>query len=208
MSPTQASPSLTSEERLLAAIAYGEASTQDNYEEMAAIASVMVRQMKARGYTTIRSFTTNDRTFSFALTDGNVRYGKLMEARDRDIEKSASMSNAVRAARNAFSGGPDYSNGAYFWDGADIKSNYINHPKVRLGVHIDPAHNVYQIPDSERLKILYKTVKKKIKGKIVTSQEEVGRYTWVYESTAGVGGTIFWRYSRDFVNVTRAKEYK
>ncbi|CAG2130733.1 hypothetical protein [Cupriavidus numazuensis] len=208
MSDSKAASPLTSEERLLASIAYGEASTQDSYEEMAAIASVMVRQMKARGYTTIDSFTKSDKTFSFAVTDGNERYAKMMKAKDTDIVKSAALSDAVKASKNAFAGGQDYSNGAYFWDGADIKSNYKNHAKVKKGVHIDPAHNVYGIPDSEKLKILNKTVKKKVNGKVVTSQEEVGRYSWVYESTAGVGGTIFWRYGRDFVNVTRAKEYR
>jgi hypothetical protein len=35
---------------LLAAIVYGESSTADVFEEMAALANVMVRQSKARGY--------------------------------------------------------------------------------------------------------------------------------------------------------------
>ena len=37
-----ATSDLAPEERLLAAIAYGESSTQNKYEEMAALASVMV----------------------------------------------------------------------------------------------------------------------------------------------------------------------
>ncbi len=203
-----ATSDLAPEERLLAAIAYGESSTQNKYEEMAALASVMVRQMRARGYQSIEAFTSKDPTFSFVRTDGNKRYALLMQATANEIGKSAPMTHAVRAARNAFSGGFDYSNGAYFWDGADIKSNYSKHSKVWHGVRVDPAHNVYGIPDSRRTKILYKTVKKKVNGKTTSVQEEVGRYSWVYESTAGVGGTIFSRYSRDFVNVTRAKEYK
>lgn len=203
------SSALSSEERLLAAIAYGESSTRDQYEEMAALASVMVRQMKARGYSTIDAFTSKDKNFSFVRTDGNARYAKLMKATEKDIEKNQGMSDAIKAARNALSGGIDYSNGAYFWDGADIKSNYKNHTKVKSGIHItDPAHNVYGISDSGKTKILYKTVKKKVDGHVKTVQEEVGRYSWVYESTAGVGGTIFWRYGRDWVTVTRAKEYR
>jgi len=200
---------LTSEVRLLAAIAYGESSTQDKYEEMAALASVMVRQIKARRYSTIDAFTSKDKNFSFVRTDGNARYAMLMKATEKGIEKSPAMSNAVKAARNAFSGGTDYSNGAYFWDGADIKSNYKNHAKVRSGIHItDPAHNIYGISDSGKTRILYKTVKKKVDGHVKIVQEEIGRYSWVYESSAGVGGTIFWRYGRDWATVTRAKEYK
>ena len=111
---------LTSEERLLAAIVYGESSTLDQYEEMAALASVMVRQMKSRGYWTIEAFTSKDRNFSFVHTDGNARYARLMRASETDIARSTAMSDAVNAARNAFAGGPDYPKGAYFWDGADI----------------------------------------------------------------------------------------
>ncbi|WP_439683601.1 hypothetical protein MNJPNG_16045 [Cupriavidus oxalaticus] len=70
------SSALSSEERLLAAIAYGESSTRDQYEEMAALASVMVRQMKARGYSTIDAFTSKDKNFSFVRTDDNARYAK------------------------------------------------------------------------------------------------------------------------------------
>ena len=204
-----ASSALSSEERLLAAIAYGESSTRDLYEEMAALASVMVRQMKARGYSTIDAFTSKDKNFSFVRADGNARYAKLMKATEKDIEKSPPMSDAVKAARNAFSGGVDFSNGAYFWDGADIKSNYKHHAKVKSGIHItDPVRNIYGISESGKTKILYKTVKKKVGGQVKTVREEVGRYSWVYESTAGVGGTIFWRYGRDWVTVTRAKEYR
>ncbi|WP_018314274.1 hypothetical protein [Cupriavidus sp. UYPR2.512] len=203
------SSKLTSEERLLAAIAYGESSTRDQYEEMAALASVMVRQMKARGYSSIDAFTSKDKNFSFVRTDGNARYAKLMKSSEKDVEKSSAMSDAVKAARNALSGGVDYSNGAYFWDGADIKSNYKNHAKVKSGIHItDPSHNIYGISGSEKTKILYKAVKKKVNGQVKTVREEVGRYSWVYESTAGVGGTIFWRYGQDWVAVTRAREYK
>ncbi len=70
--------------------------------------------MKARGYSTIEAFTSKDKNFSFVRTDGNKRYAKLMQATEKDIEKSPAMSDAVKAARSAFAGGTDYSNGAYF----------------------------------------------------------------------------------------------
>lgn len=85
------SPKLTSEERLLAAIAYGESSTRDQYEEMAALASVMVRQMKARGYSSIDAFTSKDKNFSFVRTDGNARYAKLMKSTEKDAHLMPSL---------------------------------------------------------------------------------------------------------------------
>lgn len=78
---------LDSETRLLAAIAYGEASTEDIFEEMAAIANVMVRQQKARGYSTIAEFTSKESTFSFVVRDGNERFAIMKKAREAQIEK-------------------------------------------------------------------------------------------------------------------------
>jgi hypothetical protein len=53
---------LDAETRLLAAIVYGESSTADVFEEMAALANVMVRQSKARGYNTISAFTSKEKS--------------------------------------------------------------------------------------------------------------------------------------------------
>ncbi|WP_322031273.1 hypothetical protein [Paraburkholderia sp. J76] len=196
--------------RQLAAMAFGESSLQNNSDEMMAIASVLVRQRDARGYSDMATFTKNDPTFSFVVKDGNQRYSQLMNAKDSDISKQPAMQAAINAARNALSGGPDKSNGAYFWDGADIKTNYAHHFKVTHGVKItDPSHNVYGIKDSTKLVILTKTVKIRNNktGAVSTKKVEVGRYDHVYDSTAGVGGTIFWKYDQQYLGVTHGREY-
>lgn len=97
----------------LGAIAYGEASHKANVkEEMYAIASVMLRQRDARGYKTIRKFVTGDKTFSFIVKDGNVRYKKMMKASAGEIAKDEGMAMGLEAARNALANGVDHSNGA------------------------------------------------------------------------------------------------
>lgn len=202
---------LDAETRQLAAMAYGESSSKDDADEMGAIASVLVRQRDARGYKDMASFTASEPSFSFVVSDGNQRYAKLMKASEEEIAKQPGMKAAVQAAENALSGGPDKSNGAYFWDGADIKTNYKNHFKVRQGIRFtDPAHNIYGIEESTKVVIQYKITKvKDSKTKKVTQKkEEVGRYDHVYESTAAHGGTIFWKFGADYLKVTRAKEYK
>lgn len=201
---------IDNETRLLAAISYGEASTQDVFEEMAAIANVMVKQRKARGYNTMSAFVENEPTFSFAVSDGNRRFALLKNATDAQIAKSSVMRDAIKAAQNAMSGdGMDYSNGAYFWDGADIKSNYKNHFKVRHGIKFNmPSHNIYNIKESAALVIKTKTTKKRIGGKIVVEKVELYRYDHIYESTAGYGGTIFWKQNPDYIKFTGSKEYK
>ncbi|WP_454726657.1 MULTISPECIES: hypothetical protein [Cupriavidus] len=199
---------LDSETRLLAAIAYGESSTSDVYEEMAALASVMVRQCRARGYKTISEFVENEKAFSFVVVDDNQRYRRLMRAKEADMAYEPAMSDAVKAARNAMDGGNDYSNGAFFWDGADIKTNYRRHFKVRNGIRFsDPSHNIYGIQESSRVIIKCKITKKKVKGKVEVKKEEMWRYDHVYDSTAAYGGTIFWKQSPEYLKRTGSKEY-
>lgn len=201
---------LDPETRLLAAMAYGEASAADVPEEMNALASVLVRQRNARGYASMATFTSSDRTFSFVVKDGNERYRKLMDASEAQVEANPGMSAAVLAARNALAGGPDLSNGAYFWDGRDIKTNYKRHFKVRHGIKFaDPKHNIYEIAESRKLIKLNKTVVKRSNGKVISKETvEVGRYDHVYVSTAAFGGTIFWKNNDDYMAVTRAKAHK
>jgi hypothetical protein len=201
---------LNEETRLLAAMAYGEASAQDVPEEMSALASVIVRQRNARGYQDLMNFTKNEKSFSFVVADGNVRYKRLMKASEAEIAKDPGMTAAVAAATNALAGGKDLSNGAYFWDGADIKSNYKNHFKVGQGIHFgDNAHNIYAINESTVLVIKKKITIRKKHGKVISETEvEVGRYDHVYISTAAYGGTIFWKFNPEYVRLSHAKEFK
>ena len=143
-----AAPTVDGDTKVLAATAYGEASVQDVFEEMAAIANVLVRQQTARGVATVGAFIRQNKTYAFAAHNGTPRYAKLMTATDADIAADPGMASAVRAARNALApGGTDYSNGAYFWDGADIPTNG-NHPKRLAGIHItDPKHDICGLHD-------------------------------------------------------------
>lgn len=204
-------PSLDTEVRLLAAIAYGESSTKDDVDELFALASVLVRQRDARGYKDIASFAAKEKTFAYAVIDGNHRFEKLMKASEQEIERHVGMQAAVDAAVNALNGGVDKSNGAYFWDGVDIKTNYAAHFKVRRGIKFtEPSHNIYGVQNSIKIEILYKITKLKNRktGKISKVTEEVGRYDHQYDSTAAYGGTIFWKLNAQFLNVTKGWEYK
>jgi len=202
---------ISAEARQLAAITYGESSTKDDPDEMSALASVLVRQRDVRGYKDIMSFAAREKTFAFAASDGNDRYGHLMTATEADIERSPGMKTAVAVAENALSGGVDKSNGAYFWDGADIKSNYKHHFKVRRGIKFtDASHNIYGISESTKIEIKYKTIRSKDRatGKINAAREEIGRYDHQYDSTAAYGGTIFWKLNPQFLEVTHGWAYK
>lgn len=204
-----AKPRINPEVRLLAAMAYGEASLADSPDEMYALASVLKRQRDARGYSSMAAFVAGEPSFSFVVGNGNKRYVHFKKTKDEDILANAGMKIAIAAAENALANGPDKSNGAWFWDGVDIKSNYKKHFKVRVGIRFtDPSHNIYDINESSKLVIKHKVTKKKANGKIETYKEELYRYDHVYESTAAHGGTIFWKQNTDYLRFTKAKEYK
>lgn len=259
-------PEINQEElTLLAAMAYGESYYKNNdFEEMAGIAAVLLRQRDARGYSKMQTFTNSEPTYSFVVKDGNPRYAQLIgttesqiieESKDlatqraevsntlesarkevkaekdkkklitlnKEIKKhenklnsidSATSSNAgklmaYKAARHALENGTDYSGGAYFWDGWDVKTNYANHPKVKRGIKItDPTHNVFDIQDNLVTVIKYKITTITRGGKKKQEKQELGRYDHVYESTAGHGGTIFWRFNPKYISLEHAKDYK
>lgn len=252
--------------KLLAAMAFGEASAKHNdFKEMAGIASVLLRQRDARGYASMQAFTTKEPTYSYAVSDGNARYAVIMKTTEEDavkklsatqaalmvsqndikltnesisteidskkkkaaqvaleklkktertetanVKDAASQATAFSAARHAFEGGEDYSNGGYFWDGADIKTNYKKHFKVRHGIKItNSEHNIYNIEDSIKLVIIKKIMlRKNSEGKMSKTEVEIGRYDHIYESTAAHGGTIFWKQNQTYLDLTGAKAYK
>jgi hypothetical protein len=195
---------LADDTRALAAVAYGEGSINNVFEEMAAIANVLVRQQKARGYKTVSGFIAANKTYAFAAHDGNQRYGRLMKAKLAAINADAGMKAAVKAAINALSDkGRDYANGGYFWDGADVKSNYAKHPKVLKGIHFtDEVHNIYKIANKDAPgEEFYRDKDNK------PTKKSRGKWDYAYESTAAWGGTVFWKYNDDFLKATANKPH-
>lgn len=89
--------SIDNDTRMLAATAVGKGSSKDVFEEMAAIANVLVRQQRARGHASVSAFIKADKTFAFAAHDGNERYAKLMAASLDEINKDAGMAAAGQA---------------------------------------------------------------------------------------------------------------
>jgi len=174
-------PENASEEQLLAAIAYGESHWSNNYEEMAAIASATLRRKKAKGFKTINELVTEDKNFSYATSNkNNQRYYNVM-----CFVNSKGVDLASKAAQNALSGGFDYSNGACFWDGIDLKANGKLAYRYLRGFRFSQnEHNILSVTEPP----LYK--RKGSNGRY---------YGFTYISTAGHGKSIFWKLSNEFL---------
>lgn len=191
--------------RELAAAAYGEASTDDVFEEMAAIANVIVNQAEAHGNGAPEQIATfikrNTRFICAAQGGGNTRYHLLKRSTLDMIKEDRGMWNAVLAARNALCGTKDFSNGAYFWDGFDIKTNE-HHEKRKMGIiFTSKSHNIFSMNNEK----IHKNLFKKRYDKALSLQKLKGTWEYSYESVASYGnkpGTIFWKLTYSFRKAT------
>lgn len=67
-----------SEEKLLAAMAYGESHWSNVYEEMAGIASAIIRRRDAAGFESVNMLVKKKPHFSYVVYNKNERFVKLM----------------------------------------------------------------------------------------------------------------------------------
>lgn len=175
-------PASVSEEQALAALAYGESHWSNNYEEMAGIASAARRRMKAMGFKSINELILKDKNFAYATDPKtrNERYYNLMCGID-----SPGVALAYKAARNALDDGIDYSNGACFWDGIDLKVNGKRAYRYARGFKFsDLTHNILSVEEPAPLN------RRGSNGKY---------YEYTYISTSGINKTLFWKLSSEFL---------
>lgn len=195
--------------RKLAAIAYGESSVANDPNEIGAIAWAVANRARAWGGKTIDEMLTADPNYTYVVKDGSPRYNRFMNANEAAIQADSGMALALRCAQNALANtGADPSNGAYWWDGLDFKTNYARHPKVRDGFHFSaPEHNIYDVKETSHETTIYWKVRDRKTGKEVNSKVR-GKFKYVWESTAAFGGTILWKHDADYVTATGGKTYR
>lgn len=201
---------LDAQTRKLAAIAYGEASGANDANEIGGIAWAVANRCRAWGGKTVDQLLAADPNYTYAVKDGNQRYKKLIMASEKDIAADMNgMALAVDVAKKALANtGTDPSNGAYWWDGVDFKTNYANHPKVKDGFRFtDPAHNIFDVKEKYISTTIHWKVRDKKTGKEVNSKIR-GAFSYVWESTAAYGKTIFWIHNVDYLKATGGKAYR
>lgn len=196
--------------RQLAAVAFGEASILNNSEEVGGIAFAVANRARAWKGKSIAELFLADKNYAYAITKNNERYQIFMKASDTVIQENSAMALALEWAKKALANEtPDPSNGAFWWDGEDIKTRYMMHAKVNLGIHFSiPEHNILNIKNSSpgTITIYWQALDKRAKKLVNTTVR--GRYDYVYVSTAAHGRTIFWKYNPDYVTATGTREYR
>lgn len=156
-----------------------------------------------------------------------------MDMDNEDIATTEPMATAYRAIQYVRNGGTDYSNGAYFWDGDDLKSNYANHDKVKLGIKFtDPKHNIFDVPESKGHYTFHEVTvqngkKNKVTGVVEQTYESTIAYSGTYPKTKWEHikdkdgkvkkvktvhqvktGTVFWKFTPEWIKRgSYGKEY-
>jgi hypothetical protein len=197
------------EVRLLAAIAYGEASPANDPQEIGGIAFAVANRCRAWGGKTVFELRAADMNYAYAWDGTNARFNRLMRATELEIAHDNGMKLAVDWAQRAIANdGPDPSNGAFWWDGLDFKTWYETRPKVRDGFKwSDPSHNIFRVPERRQVQIVrWKIVNRKT-GRVVDGAER-GRYDSIWVSTAAHGSTVFWQHNPDYLKATGGKAYR
>lgn len=201
--------SIDPETKKLAAIVYGEASTLCNKDEMDGIAFAVANRCRAWGGKTVNELLFADPNYTYAIKGDCKRFELLINASESNIIRHAEMSIALDAAKRALKNeGADPSNGAYWWDGLDFRTNFQKHPKVKDGFRFsDPKHNIFSVPEKQVDITIYWKVKNKLTGEEVNSKVR-GKYSCIWESTAAYGQTIFWKHDIDYLKATGGKAYR
>ena len=203
--------------KFLAAVAYGEAGKKNDIKESGGIAYAVMNRLRAynkylvskgKEAMTVMQLFKIDPKYAFAANGKNDRFNLFMKAKDEEIRAHPVMSKVLNAAIDAMNEtGIDYSNGAFWWDGIDIKTEYNTHAKVEKGIQFtDPSHNIFNIKESriEKIAYLYHYNKKTKK----TTRTVKGKYYYVYSSVAAHGDTIFWKTNEDYVKLAGAKPFR
>lgn len=194
----------------------GESSLLNLFEEMAALAAVFERQRISRSCEDFIIFKKRYPTFAFALSDGSARANLVMNSTEEEITTKEPMATAYKAVMHVLSGGKDYSNGAFFWDGYDFKTN-SKHFKRRAGFKYGSiSHNIFSVPEERKKPPYKKTKKTKVNGMVKI--EVIAETDYVYESTVAFSGTykkgkkdqltgtIFWKMNSAYVEFMNNKK--
>ncbi len=172
------------------AAVFGESS--GNAKESRAIADVIEN----------RANFTGDSTTTIIETSGIYGYNKTnltTATNDSTSNGNANLVTARAGVIGSMMSPTDTSGGAYFWDGADIKTNSHNQWGF---VYSNSSHDIYNTGD-----VLTTNVTEYFKDANGNNLGVRGSYDHKLISTTAFGGTIFWKYDNGFKKATGNKEY-
>lgn len=179
---------------VMTAALYGE-TDERNYtlEEMQAIGDVIMNRAELLGTTATEEIKTPNQVNGYYDNDsqGVIFRGRISNSNSRlKTARKATITTILGISRGK-------SNGAYWWDGADIKSNMHN---KEWGIHYTaPEHDIYGTGDN--------TVGPFQEHWQPSGKNRGSPWDHKLDSTAAYGGTVFWKKNSNYQDVTNKKAY-
>lgn len=185
---------------IMTAALYGEGT--ENLDEMQAIGDVIMNRAEIKGTDMVTIITASGQVNGYKLSSQS----KTVEGRNSNensklvMARQATLTTVLGISRGK-------SNGAYFWDGADIaitdKSDPCYNPHRNWGIHYtDPKHDIYGTGDTKGGPHL--NYNKDINWKPTTLR---GTTDHMLDSTAAFGGTIFWKKCEDYIYIMQEEVF-
>lgn len=185
---------------MMTAALYGEGS--ENLDEMQAIGDVIMNRADIKGSDMVAEITASGQV------NGYKPSSQSETAKGRNSNENSKLVMARQATLTTVLGiSRGRSNGAYFWDGADIaitdKSDPYYNPHRNWGIYYtDSSHDIYKTGNllNEPVTCYYTLENGKQGG-------PRGTYTHMFVSTAAYGGTVFWKKNTDYKKAKGEKEF-
>ncbi|WP_253692045.1 MULTISPECIES: RHS repeat-associated core domain-containing protein [unclassified Treponema] len=177
-------------EKMTAAL-YGEAT--NDLDEMQAIGDVIMNRAE------YANTSANTEIEKNGQVNGYNASSRKTVTDNRLLNSDSKLNNARNAAMSTILGTTrGKSNGAYYWDGADIQTN---EHKTEWGIHYtNQNHDIYGTGDS--------TVGPFQEHWYPSGANRGTPWNHKLDSTAAYGGTIFWKLSPHYQNVTGSRSYQ
>ena len=177
---------------MMAAALYGEAT--NNLDEMQAIGDVIMNRAEFMGTSARNEISASGQVNGYNETS------RAAISNGRTSNEDSKLNNARNAAITTILGtSSGKSNGAYYWDGADITSNSHRN----WGIHYtDSSHDIYGTGDTTGGP--YQNYNRDANNRPTTSR---GTTDHILDSTAAYGGTIFWKKSKDYMYIMQERAF-
>jgi hypothetical protein len=171
------------------------------WQEAAAIYSVLRNRVKYSLEKYGKITTVIDRIDDSDGAEGRTRISEMTDI--HTVGPGSRTALVVSGIITTIRDGKDYSQDSYFWDGEDIRRN--EHNSLWGFCYSDVKHDIYGTGDIRR-----KHRNKNRPGRHITdthtklSVEEVDH---TLDSVTAIGGTIFWKYCKSYMDLMGQSKY-
>lgn len=170
-------------------------------KEMIAIAQVLLRRAGVLGYAGLAGYFASRDALRLGVHRTHPRFIAFESATEAERAAHPGMNRALACARRVLQGNvPDFTRGAWFWEGASLRQGGLRHPRRQAGIRFtQPGHNLYHLHDARRSASPNSPA-------LQTRAEREAQIA--FESTAAWGASIFFRHPAAWLRAHGVQPWK